>query len=84
MPYPRFHYYNELLLQLLNAKQINIEQMLQVGAFPFADRLLQLIQAQKQEIQNQQQALAQQGAVPVCQDCEQRADHGESLVSFQG
>ena len=48
---------NELLLQLLNAQQISIEQMLQVGSFPFADRLLQLIQAQKQELAAQQQML---------------------------
>lgn len=48
---------NELLLQFLNAKQITIEQLLQVGQFPFADRLLQLIQSQKQELQQQQQML---------------------------
>lgn len=48
---------NELLLQLLNAKQISIEQMLQVGSFPFADQLMQLIQAQKQELEQQQQQL---------------------------
>ena len=56
---------NELLLQLLNAKQITIEQMLQVGAFPFGDQLLQLIQTQKQELERQQQqmlAAQQQGA----------------------
>ena len=56
---------NELLLQLLNAKQITIEQMLQVGAFPFGDQLLQLIQTQKQELERQQQMLAQQGALPA-------------------
>lgn len=55
---------NELLLQLLNAKQITIEQMLQVGAFPFGDRLLQLIQAQKRELEQQQQMLAQQQGAP--------------------
>lgn len=44
---------NELLLQFLNAKQITLEQMLQVGQFPFADQLLQLIQAQKEELQQQ-------------------------------
>lgn len=50
---------NELLLQLLNAKQITIEQMLQVGSFPFADQLLQLIQARQQELQEQQNQLMQ-------------------------
>ena len=46
---------NELLLQLLNAKQISIEQMLEVGNFPFADQLLQLIQSQKEQLAAQQQ-----------------------------
>ena len=39
--------------------------MLQVGAFPFGDQLLQLIQTQKQELERQQQqmmAAQQQGA----------------------
>ncbi len=55
---------NELLLQLLNSQQITLEQMLQVGAFPFGDRLLQLILSQRQELERRQQALAaqQQGA----------------------
>lgn len=48
---------NELLLNLLNAKQISLEQMLQVGAFPFADQLLQLIQAKQQELIEQQEQL---------------------------
>lgn len=48
---------NDFLMQLLNAQQISIEQMLQVGSFPFADELLQLIQAKQQEIQNQQEQL---------------------------
>lgn len=57
---------NELLLQLLNSKQISIEQMLQVGSFPFADQLLQLIQARQQELQQQQAQLMQaQGAQPT-------------------
>ena len=53
---------NELLLQLLNAKQISIEQMLEVGNFPFADQLLQLIQSQKEQLAaQQQQMIAGQG-----------------------
>lgn len=48
---------NDFLMQLLNAKQISIEQMLQVGSFPYADELLQLIQAKKQELQQQQEQL---------------------------
>ena len=53
---------NELLLQLLNAKHISIEQMLEVGNFPFADQLLQLIQSQKEQLAaQQQQMIAGQG-----------------------
>ena len=53
---------NKLLLQLLNAKQISIEQMLEVGNFPFADQLLQLIQSQKEQLAaQQQQMIAGQG-----------------------
>ena len=55
---------NELLIQFLQAGQINLEQLLQVGQFPFADQLLQLIQSQRQEMDLQQQALAQQGVLP--------------------
>ena len=58
---------NDFLMQLLQAQQITLEQMLQAGSFPFADRLLQLIQAQKEELARQQQALAaqQQPAPPA-------------------
>jgi hypothetical protein len=45
---------NEFLMNLLGAKQITIQQMLEVGNFPFADQLLQLIQTQQQELQQQQ------------------------------
>lgn len=55
---------NELLLQLLNSKQISLEQMLEVGNFPFADQLLQLIQARQEELRAQQEQLAQ-GAQPA-------------------
>lgn len=51
---------NQLLMELLNAKQITLEQMLQAGTFPFGDQLLQMIQAQKQELEQQQQQLIQQ------------------------
>jgi hypothetical protein len=50
---------NEFLMQLLSAKQITIEQMLEAGSFPFADHLLQLIQAQQEEIRQQQAQLQQ-------------------------
>ena len=53
---------NEFLMQMLNAKQISLEQMLQVGTFPFADQLLQSIQSAQKQLQEQQAALQQSGA----------------------
>lgn len=55
---------NELLLQLLNGKQITLEQMLEVGNFPFADQLLQSIQAKQEELRAQQEQMLQ-GAPPT-------------------
>jgi hypothetical protein len=48
---------NDLLMQFLNAQQITLEQLLEVGSFPFADRLLQMIRSNKEDIMNQQQQM---------------------------
>jgi hypothetical protein len=45
---------NDFLMQMLNAQQITLEQLLEAGSFPFADKLLQSVQAQKQDMANQQ------------------------------
>lgn len=45
---------NEMLMQLLNAQQITVKQLLEAGSFPFADRLLQLIESEQQDMQNAQ------------------------------
>lgn len=50
---------NELLMQLLNAQQITIKQLLEAGSFPFADRLLQLIEGDEQQMQQVQQIQGQ-------------------------
>ena len=47
---------NESLMQFWQAQAISLEQVLQLGNFPFADELLQSIQAQKEQ--------AAQGQVP--------------------
>lgn len=41
---------NEFLLQIWNAGQISLEQLLEHGDFPFADQLLQSIKSQKEQI----------------------------------
>lgn len=43
---------NDFLLEIWRANQISLEQLLQVGDFPFADQLLQSIKSQQEQIQN--------------------------------
>ena len=45
---------NAMLMQLLNAQQITVKQLLEAGSFPFADRLLQMIEGDQQEMANAQ------------------------------
>lgn len=41
---------NEILMKLLEMNKIGVEQMLEFGDFPFADKLLQSIQSQKAQL----------------------------------
>lgn len=45
---------NELLMQLLQAQQITLKQLLEAGSFPFADRLLQLVESNEQQMAQMQ------------------------------
>lgn len=55
---------NEILLKLLQMGQINVEMLLEHGAFPFADNLLQSIKSMKAQLAEQQtQQLNQQPPV---------------------
>lgn len=45
---------NDFLMQLLDKQFITLEQMLQVGNFPFADALLQNLQSQKEQLEKGQ------------------------------
>ena len=57
---------NDFLMQIWSSGQITLQQMLQVGKFPFGDELLQSIEAQQEEAQKQQEAMqALQGAMPA-------------------
>ena len=63
---------NDMLMQLWQARAINVEQLLQFGNFPFADELLQNIQSQKQQIESGQMA---EGLSPeLMQKIQQNAD----------
>ena len=50
---------NEFLMQIFQTGQITIEQLLENGSFPFADKLLQQIQTAKEQTMIQQQAMPQ-------------------------
>lgn len=64
---------NEFLLQIWQSGQINLEQLLEHGDFPFADELLQSIKAQQAEIQ-------QQGSVSgIPQQIQQQAVQGADM-----
>lgn len=62
---------NEFLMEIWREGQISLQQMLEVGHFPFADQLLQSVQSQQEQLQNGQmpqglspelqQQVAQQG-----------------------
>lgn len=45
---------NELLLELFKANAISLEQMLENGSYPFADKLLQSIKSQRDQIEKGQ------------------------------
>jgi DNA-binding YbaB/EbfC family protein len=45
---------NEMLMQLLNAQQITLKQFLEAGSFPFADRLLQMVESNEQQMAQMQ------------------------------
>lgn len=80
---------NDFLMQLFSAQQITLEELLQNGAFPFADKLLQSINARKEEAMAAQQAMMnggqvqpmQQGIVP--QDIQQQMNQNTNPLVQQ-
>lgn len=45
---------NDFLMEIWRAGQISVQQLLQVGDFPFADELLQSLQSQQEQLENGQ------------------------------
>lgn len=45
---------NEFLLQIFQSGQITLQQLLETGDFPFADRLLESIKSQQEQLEQQQ------------------------------
>lgn len=64
---------NDFLMQIWQAQQISLEQLLQFGDFPFADELLQSIQSQRGQLQQDQ---TPQGVSP---ELMQRARQGADM-----
>ncbi len=50
---------NDFLMQMFSTGQITLEEMLENGTYPFADKLLQTIKTRKQQMADQQQAMMQ-------------------------
>ena len=52
---------NDFLMQLFGAGQITLNELLENGSFPFADKLLQAVNARQQEVESAQ---SMQGMIP--------------------
>lgn len=68
---------NEILLQLWQQQAISVEQLLENGSFPFADELLQSINAQKEQLA---QGQTPQGISP---ELMQRAQQGANMEAVR-
>jgi len=55
---------NDFLMQLFQSGQVTLDELLENGAFPFADRLRQSIKSREQEMAQGQMQQGQQGIVP--------------------
>lgn len=64
---------NDYLIQFWKSGQINLQQLLEVGDFPFADQLLQSIQSQQEQMQEGQ---TPQGISP---ELKQQAQQGTNM-----
>lgn len=64
---------NDYLIQFWQSGQINLQQLLEVGDFPFADQLLQSIQSQQEQMQEGQ---TPQGISP---ELKQQAQQGTNM-----
>ena len=68
---------NDILMQLWQAQAINVEQLLEQGDFPFADKLLQSIKSQREQMS--------QGQMPegISPELAQQAQQGADMQAVQ-
>lgn len=71
---------NDFLMQLLDKQFITLEQMLQVGNFPFADALLQNLQSQKEQLEKGQMP---EGVSPELMQQIQQGSNPEAMKLLQ-
>lgn len=75
---------NDVLLQLFQGQQITLRQMLACGAFPFADKLLQMLdRAETEQAQMQAQGLQGLPDMQVPQDVMQQVQQQSSPMMSQ-
>lgn len=89
---------NEFLIEIWRQQQISLEQLLECGDFPFADRLLENIKTKQQQMQAQQEQMRngqmteeelansqQAGGTPLDKDIMQEArDYARKAAVDQG
>ena len=78
---------NDMLMQLWQAKAISVQQLLENGDFPFADRLLQSIKAQQEQIEQGQtpDGMSPELAQQVQQGANMQAvQQGQQMLMGQG
>lgn len=68
---------NDFLLEIWRQKQIGLEQLLEVGDFPFGDRLLQSLKVQREQLEQGQ------AVTPLPQDVVQGAQQGADMGAVQ-
>lgn len=68
---------NEFLMQIWQAGQITLEQLLENGDFPFADNLLQSLQTQREQMERGEQAQ------PLPQELQQQVEQGADMGAVE-
>jgi hypothetical protein len=72
---------NDFLMQLFQTGQVTLTELLENGAFPFADKLLQSVNARQKEMQLPQAAMTGTGqALPVSQQAPIAPDDVQQFI----
>jgi hypothetical protein len=69
--------FNDFLMEIWKSGQITLEQMLQVGSYPFSDELLQLVKSQQEQMQQGQ------AAQQISPELQQQIQQGANMQAVQ-